>query len=81
MFNWGNMWGDHIHIKYRENRSKMITFERSSKNYFSKFFNLSNMITRTILIFCVTLLIFQCGFKLICGEIIYTLNIEKIDPK
>ena len=37
MFNWGNMWGDHIHIKYRENRSKMITFERSSKNYLSKF--------------------------------------------
>ena len=39
------------------------------------------MITRTILIFYVTLLIFQFGFKLICGEITYTLNIYQIDPK
>ena len=39
------------------------------------------MVTRRILIFLITLLIFLCGFREIYWEITYTFNIYQIDPE
>ena len=57
------MWGDQIHIKYLQNRPEIITFERSSIKAFGKFQNLSNIVTRTILIFFLTLALFNVNLE------------------
>ena len=59
------MWGDHIHLKNFKIEPVIIPFERSSKKFFCKFANLSNIVTRTILVFFLTLSYFNVdlGFK------------------